>query len=168
MRGSIYSSKVELRESIINGIGAFAISKIKKGEVVFVKNGYILKNEDKCSHSIIDCYWPINDKYVLGARTDAECDEVKLFINHSCNPNCGLQGINVGVAIRDIMKDEEITFDYSMLDNEEYSFECSCGSSNCRGIITGYDWKIPAIQKKYNGYFVDYLQEKIDGILGKI
>lgn len=162
MRDSIYSSKIELRKSKIHGIGAFAITEITKGEVVFVKNGYILKNEEKCSHSIIDCYWPINDNYVLGARTDDECDKVKLFINHSCDPNCGLQGINVGVAIRDIAANEEITFDYAMLDNEEYSFNCGCGSLKCRDIITGYDWKEPKIQEKYSGYFVDYLQEKID------
>lgn len=162
MRESIYSSKIELRKSNIHGIGAFAKAKILKGEIVFVKNGYILKKEEKCSHSVIDCYWPIDDEYVLGARTDNECDKVKLFINHSCDPNCGLQGINVGVAMRDIAPNEEITFDYAMLDNEEYSFKCGCGSTECRGIVTGHDWKKIDIQKKYGNNFVDYLHEKIE------
>jgi hypothetical protein len=39
-----------------------------------------------------------------------------------------------------------------------------CGSPNCRGLITEEDWKIPELQKKYDGYFSWYLQEKIDGI----
>lgn len=161
MINSIYSSKIELKKSEIHGKGAFAKTAIAKGEIVFVKNGHILPNAEKCSHSVIDCYWPIDDEYVLGARTDDECEKVKLYINHSCDPNCGLQGINVGVAIRDIAAGEEITFDYSMLDNEEYSFICTCGSPRCRQIITGYDWQKPEVQKKYVGYFVDYLQEKI-------
>lgn len=162
MRESIYSSKIELRKSNIHGLGAFAKVKILKGEIVFVKNGYILKKDEKCSHAIIDCYWPIDDNYVLGARTDNECNKVKLFINHSCAPNCGLQGINVGIALRDISANEEITFDYAMLDDEEYTFKCGCGSSICRGIITGYDWKKTEIQKKYSNYFVDYLKEKME------
>lgn len=162
MKGSIYSSKIELRKSKIHGMGAFAKESIMKGEVLFVKNGHILLNEEKYSNAVIDCYWPIDDAHVLGARTDDECDKVKLFINHSCDPNCGLQGINVGIAMRDIDADEEITFDYSTLDNENYSFVCSCGSPKCRGMITGYDWKKPELQEKYRNYFVDYLQEKID------
>lgn len=162
MKGSIYSSKIELRKSKIHGTGTFAKTAIIKGEVLFVKNGHILPNEEKCSNSVIDCYWPIDDYHVLGAKTEDECDKVKLFINHSCNPNCGLQGINVGLAIRDIAAGEEITFDYATLDNEDYSFACKCGNSECRGTITGYDWKKPELQEKYRDYFVDYLQEKID------
>lgn len=162
MISSIYSSKIELKKSDIHGIGAFAKATIIKGEIVFVKNGHILPNAEKCSHSIIDCYWPIDDEHVLGARTDDECEKVKLYINHSCDPNCGLQGINVGIAIRDIVMGEEITFDYSTLDNEEYSFICTCGSPQCRKVITGYDWKKLEVQRKYGEYFVDYLQEKID------
>ena len=50
-------------------------------------------------------------------------------------------------------KDEELTVDYAFIDNEEYSFECACGSSNCRGTITGYDWKIKQLQEKYYDYF---------------
>lgn len=164
MHSSIYSSKIELRKSTIHGTGTFAKTSIAKGEVLFVKNGHILQNEKKYSDSVIDCYWPIDDCYVLGAITHDECKKVKLFINHSCDPNCGLQGINVGLAMRDIDEDEEITFDYSTLDNEDYSFICSCGSPKCRGIVTGYDWKKPEIQERYKNYFVDYLQEKIDQI----
>lgn len=166
MIGSIYSTKLELRDSAIHGSGIFAKAPIKKGEILFVKNGHILRNEEKYSHSVIDCYWPIDDGHVLGAQTDVECDTVKLFINHSCDPNCGLKGINTGIAMRNISSGEEITFDYSTLDNEDYSFKCCCGSSQCRGVVTGYDWKKPEIQKKYRGFFVDYLQEKIDSLNG--
>lgn len=162
MKGSIYSSKLELHVSSIHGYGTFAKENISKGELLFVKNGQIIPCQEKYSRSVIDCYWPIDDKYVLGTRSEDAYDKVKLFINHSCNPNCGLQGINTGIATRDIVAGEEITFDYAMLDNEPYSFNCSCGSANCRKIITGFDWKKPEIQAMYAGYFVDYLQDKID------
>ena len=162
MIDSIYSSKVTVKKSTIHGDGAFCVEKINKGEIVFVKNGHILTKEEKCSKSVIDCYWPIDDLYVLGAKEETECDRVKLFINHSCDPNCGLVGLNVGIAMRDINIGEEITFDYAMLDNEDYVFNCSCGSEFCRKIITGFDWKKPYLQSKYKGYFVNYLQEKID------
>lgn len=53
--------------------------------------------------------------------------------------------------------------DYAMCDStpgEEFS--CSCGSAICRHIVTGDDWKLPQLQKRYAGYFSPYLQRKID------
>lgn len=44
-------------------------------------------------------------------------------------------------------KDEELTVDYAFIDNEDYSFKCTCGSTNCRGTITGFDWKIKEFKK---------------------
>lgn len=164
MISSVYSKKIEICSSHIHGSGTFAVDRINKGEILFVKNGHILNRNKKYSRTVIDCYWPIDDDYVLGAKSDEDYDGIKLFINHSCNPNCGLMGLNVGVAMRDIEVGEEITFDYAMLDNEDYSFECCCGSGNCRHRITGYDWKKKELQKKYRGYFVDYLQMKIDAL----
>lgn len=59
-------------------------------------------------------------------------------------------------------KDEELTVDYAFIDNEDYSFKCTCGSTNCRGTITGFDWKIKELQEKYYDYFVQYLKDKIN------
>ena len=162
MTGSIYSSKVGPGESPIHGRGTFAQEPIHKGEIVFAKNGHILNRDDMYSHGVIDCYWPINDDVVYGAKTAEEVEKVKLFINHSCNPNCGLVGKGTGVAMRDIEQGEEITFDYAMLDDERYEIPCRCGSLNCRKKFTGFDWKIPELQDRYDGFFVDYLQERID------
>lgn len=43
----------------------------------------------------------------------------------------------------------------------EYQFSCLCGAKNCRKKITWHDWKNPKLQKKYQGYFQWYLEEKI-------
>ena len=34
-----------------------------------------------------------------------------------------------------------------------YRFKCECGSSVCRGYVTDEDWKVPPIQKKFEGFF---------------
>ena len=68
------------------------------------------------------------------------------------------------VAIRDIQPGEELTVDYAFIDNEDYSFECQCGSVKCRHIVTGFDWKIKQLQDEYYPYFAQYIKDKIDEI----
>ena len=161
---SILSDKVEVRDKSINGKGIFAKENIKKGEMVFIKGGYLLTRNEIFSSGVINSYFPISDEYFLGATTKEEEEAIKLYENHSCNPNCGLKGEITFVAIRDILKDEELTVDYAFIDNEDYSFSCTCGESNCRTVITRYDWKIKELQDKYYDYFATYLKDKIDKI----
>lgn len=169
---SYLTDKAVERDSAINGRGSFAVKKIKKGEIVFIKGGYILTRETMLIERVGDNYWPLSDELFLAPQKDSPRDEVrkiKLFINHSCNPNCGIRGEITGVAMRDIKIGEEITFDYAMLDDEEderYNFPCTC-RSNCREVITGKDWLRRDLQVKYKGYFAVYLQEKIDKLSEK-
>lgn len=156
------SDKVEIKESGINKKGMFAKEPIKKGEIVYIKGGHIITKEELYSSSIINSYLPISDQYFIGAKTKEEEEEVKLYNNHSCNPNCGMHGEITFIAIKDIAPGEELTIDYAFIDNEEYSFECHCGYPQCRHTITGYDWKIKELQKKYYPYFAQYLKDKID------
>lgn len=165
---SILSPKVEIREKSINGKGIFAKEKINKGEIVFVKGGHILTRNEIFSSGVINSYFPISDEYFLGATNKEEEDAIKLYENHSCDPNCGLRGEITFVAIRDIEENEELTTDYAFIDNEEYSFKCTCGSEKCRGIVTGYDWKIQEIQDHYYEYFAEYLKNKINSERSKI
>lgn len=159
---NVISTKVERRQGALNNIGYFAKDNIKKGEVIFIRGGHLLKKDELFSSSVINSYFPINDDYFLAAKTKEEEENVKLYINHSCNPNVGLHGEITFVAMRDIKKDEELTVDYAFIDNEDYSFNCTCGSDNCRGIVTGFDWKIKELQNKYYEYFAQYLKDKID------
>lgn len=156
------SNKVEIRDKSLNGKGIFAKEDIKKGEIVFIKGGHILTRDEIFSSGIINSYFPISDEYFLGATNKEEEDSIKLYQNHSCNPNVGLHGEITFIAMRDIKKDEELTVDYAFIDNEDYSFKCTCGSKNCRGTITGFDWRIKELQDKYYYYFAQYLKDKID------
>jgi predicted GNAT family N-acyltransferase len=158
---SYVSNKLEQRKSRIQGVGLFAIEPITKDEIVFVKGGHVLTRETMFSRGHIDAYWPISDDLVLAPIDEDEVEGVKVFINHSCDPNCGIRGDIVGVAIRDIKIGEEITFDYAVLDNENHAFLCGCGSDCCRKVITGFDWMIRDLQISYAGYFTEYLKEKL-------
>jgi hypothetical protein len=87
--------------------------------------------------------------------------------NHSCEPNLGLQGQVVFLSLRDIEADEELTFDYATTGNEPYEMKCQYGMPNCRGTITGSDWRKPEIQSKYDGYFSWFIQRRIDALKRK-
>lgn len=162
---SYLNNKITIQSSsLIHNCGMFADKDIETGEVLFVKGGHILTKHELYSSSIINSYFPISDNLFLGALEPEEEDDIKLYINHSCNPNCGLHGEITFVAIRDIHSGEEITTDYAFIDNEDYSFECNCGSDKCRKTITGFDWKIKRLQEEYYPYFAQYLKDKITRI----
>lgn len=85
------------------------------------------------------------------------------YVNHCCDPNAGLSGQIVLVAMRDIQPGEEVCFDYAMSDASPYDeFACACGAPHCRGSVTGNDWRIPALQERYAGYFTPYIQRLIN------
>ena len=161
---SVVSPKILIKKSGIDGLGMYAKETIKKGEIVFIKGGHILFKTELFTSATINSYMPISDEYFIGAISAEEEKDVKLYNNHSCNPNCGMRGEITFVAIRDIEVGEELTVDYAFIDNEDYSFECHCGSDNCRHTITGFDWKLKELQEKYYPYFAQYLKEKIDKI----
>jgi len=61
-----------------------------------------------------------------------------MFTNHSCDPSAAVDsGRGVLFAVRDILEDEEITFDYLETETAMVSdFECSCGADNCVGRVS--------------------------------
>lgn len=164
---SILSKKVEVRISSIDKKGMFAKELIHAGEIVYVKGGHILSRSEIFSSDVINSYLPISDDYYIGAISREEEDAIKLYNNHSCDPNCGMHGEITFVAIRDIQPGEELTVDYAFIDNEDYSFNCQCGTPKCRHVVTGFDWKIKRLQDDYYPYFAQYLKDKIDEIRSK-
>lgn len=152
---------VKVNSSKIHGKGMFAKSYIEKGEIVFIKGGHIVKRNELYFDKQISSYLPIDDNYFIGATCKEEEEDIKLFLNHSCKPNCGLRGEITFVTLNNIKKGEELTCDYAMIDNEDYKFECKCGCDSCRTIITGFDWKIKSLQENYKNHFATYLLDKI-------
>lgn len=150
------------KPSNIEGVGLFAIASIKKDEVVAVKAGHTLSlNEVKSLSFTCHPELQIADDLFICPSNSEELADSMLYINTSCNPNIGMRGDIVFVAMRDIVAGEELVMDYAMIDNYDYSFECTCGSKECRKYVTGYDWKNINLQQKYGKYFSAYIQSLI-------
>ena len=78
-------------------------------------------------------------------------------INHSCDPNAWLSGLNV-VARRSIACGDEITLDYATFCHETMTpFACACGSADCRRMVTGADSLSPALDR-YGEHVSDYVK----------
>jgi hypothetical protein len=161
-----FSPKTEKRESPIEGRGLFAKESIAAGEIVVVKGGYILTKaqRDEIGSELGPSEIQITEDLFIGPASKCQREGGMMHLNHSCEPNLGLQGQVVFVALRDIGADEELTFDYAMTDDEPCEMQCRCGSRACRGTITGVDWRDPEIQKRYNGHFSWFIQRRIDAL----
>jgi hypothetical protein len=103
----------------------------------------------------------IGDDLFIAPVSDEERELSMLYLNHSCDPNLGVRGEITFVAMREIRAGEELTHDWAMTDDDDYSVECQCGASDCRKILTGKDWRRPDLQKRYADYFSAYLARKI-------
>ena len=79
------------------------------------------------------------------------------YINHSCEANAGMKMIGEGRevvvnlhAVREIARGEEIYFDYStVMAEDDFEFDCRCGSPICRGRIRDGKHLPPAIWERY-------------------
>ena len=64
------------------------------------------------------------------------------FINHSCEPNLGYDGVHAIIALRAISPGEEIRMDYGTYSfSFDHEFTCTCGAWGCRGRVRRDDWK---------------------------
>ena len=160
---SILSNKIEIRSGSINRLGMFAKEEIVPQEIVYIKGGHILTRAEMFSSSVINSYLPISDNLVIGTQNQEEERQIKLYNNHSCTPNCAVRGDIVFIATQKIAQDDELFIDYAFVDNEPYIFKCNCGSPECRRFVTGFDWQLKELQKKYKKeYFSSYIQSKIN------
>lgn len=153
------NTKLEVHETATCGKGVFAKSAIACGERLVFLGGVVMRATEECG----DYGVQVAEDLVL-VSPDAE--DAGNFFNHSCDPNAGFKGQIVLVAMRPIQPGEEITFDYAMCLHPapgvpRYEMQCQCSKPNCRKVITEDDWQIPDLQRRYDGYFQWYLQEKI-------
>jgi SET domain-containing protein len=159
---------LEVRNSNIGGRGVFAREHIIRGTRLAIFGGKLMLIDEirNLPKNLQEYTMQIEERFILGPLQNSTMPDETDFFNHSCEPNSGFKGQMFLVAMRDIKNNEEITFDYAMVVSESvgsdfvFEMECKCGSSNCRKKITENDWKLPDIQKKYYGFFSQYLQEK--------
>jgi hypothetical protein len=159
------TDKCEIRHrDVAGGYAVFAVSVIEPGEVVGVWSGRIVPATalDSLPEEIRRHTVQVDEGFYLASMTAHEPPD---FINHSCEPNAGLDGQITIVAVRRILPGEEVTIDYAMCDGSPYDeFDCVCGSPLCRGKVTGDDWRDPVLWARYEGHFSPYLQRRIDAL----
>jgi uncharacterized protein len=150
--------------SAIAGRGVHAVEPIAGGEVVAVKGGHIVDGAVVAGlpEAIRDSAFPIAAGLFLAALAPGEYEGVMMRVNHSCEPNVGMGGNVLLVAMRDIAAGEELTIDYAMfLGDPGFAMACRCGTAACRGAVRGTDWMRPGVQERCRGWFSWWLQQKI-------
>lgn len=142
-----------------NGRVLFAQEGIKKGEVIGAFDGQIYKAKKA---SDITNEPPIyTQDHAIQFAKDKYRDSrgIAHLVSHSCEPNCGIKDKFKIVAMRNIKKGEEISFDYDMSENSDWRMKCECGNKNCRKIIGDHSALPQKIKERYKGYISEYLVE---------
>lgn len=154
----------KLMSSSAEGKGRAVICRapISAGELVALWGGIVvdlpfartLPRRDRAQCLQVD-----KDHVLWTAQSD---QSVADWVNHSCDPNCGLQGQIGLVAMKDIRPGEEVCFDYAMCSTSDLDeFDCACGSKNCRLRVRADDWKNPLLQLRYRGFFSPFIEKLI-------
>ena len=148
------------------GLGVFSKAKLPPdttigieagGEIIMLAEARARKRRgDDHAHQVApDFYWAPK-----GKRDMTTLD----FINHCCDPNVGLFGGTTWVVRKSIsphkdeLGNEYATFDF----DPKYKIECRCGAQNCRGRLTGNDWKKLGLQIRHWGFFTPFKQLEIE------
>ena len=148
--------KIKKSNIDINGRGLYATKNIKEGTRIIDYVGKIITKKKSDQSEKFDNSKPIYLFY-LNSRYDLDGDyswNTAKLINHSCNPNCEVEGKGSKLwitAIKDIKKDEELSYDYGFSYDSDYKqFPCKCRSKNCVGYIVreGSRWRINKKFKK--------------------
>jgi SET domain len=131
------------------GWGLVTLNSVKRGDLVQEYVGEVVDEATKVKR-LNEWYQehPNDPNFYLmalqpGWFIDArDVANLSRFINHSCDPNCVLQQINVNgrmrcgiFALRDIQPNEFLSYDYHFDTKHGDRFICCCGSKNCRGTM---------------------------------
>tara|TARA_Y100001970_G_scaffold12443_1_gene14195 strand:+ start:1911 stop:2384 length:474 start_codon:yes stop_codon:yes gene_type:complete len=150
-------SLYKVKKSNIDKKGLYATKNIKAGTKIIEYIGKLISKKETETNPKFDnekdiYLFNINNKYDLDG--DYTWNTARL-INHSCNPNCEVEGKGLKVwitSIKDIKKNEELSYDYgfSYSKDDLKNFICKCGSNNCCGYIVREEsrWRINKKFKK--------------------
>ena len=146
----------KIKKSKIDNRGLYAATDIKKNTKIIEYKGKIITVKETETNPKFD-----NDKAIylfnLNKKYDLDGDfkyNTARLINHSCDPNCEVDGVGLKLwiyAIKDIKKNEELTYDYGFSFDKDYrDFPCRCGAKKCVGFIVNSQsrWRIKKLKKR--------------------
>jgi RimJ/RimL family protein N-acetyltransferase len=159
-------ARVRSGPSPIEGSGLYTAALIRAGEVVFVWcGGRIITN---AGLGVIAASGKRYSSAAIGEDQNLLWDVVDVDAggpggaNHSCDPNLWMQDERTVCARRDIAAGEELTLDYALATvSPEWRMECHCGAAACRGVVSGNDWQLPELQRRYAGHFSPFINARI-------
>lgn len=114
------------RVSPTMGKGVVSLCAIAAGDVAFAFTGEI--TDVPTQFSLQDAAGDhVHDPHFMG------------LVLHSCDPNCLVDmKRRLFIARRPIKPGQRVTMDYEQTEDTLFrAFNCTCGSANCRGRITG-------------------------------
>ena len=143
------SRKIYIGKSKLHGKGLFASRNIKRGEVIFFVKGkkikFFITDEKRAKVAGLNWVGVGKNEWINPEK------EYSVYFNHSCNPNSAIKGRVTVVALRNIEKEEEITFDYSTTEGDIFwSMKCHCEEPNCRKTIRSIQFLPLKVFKKYS------------------
>ncbi len=138
----------ELRRSSIQGRGAFALRRIRRGTRIIEYTGEIVTDEE-ADRRYDDEKMARHHTFLFAVDVNHVIDGGRKgnnarFINHSCEPNCEavIEDNRVYIdALRTIQPGEELLYDYQYERDGEPDeswdrlYACHCGTPSCRGTI---------------------------------
>tara|TARA_B100001996_G_C18618075_1_gene576534 strand:- start:374 stop:859 length:486 start_codon:yes stop_codon:yes gene_type:complete len=157
----------KIKKSNIDKKGLYASKDIKEGTKIINYVGKIISKKESEKNEKFDnkkdiYLFNLNNRYDLDG--DFKFNTARL-INHSCDPNCEVEGTGLKLwisAIKNIKKGEELTYDYGFSYDKDYKqFPCKCGKQNCVGYIvrSGSRWRINKKFRKQKNLVDNFFQK---------
>jgi uncharacterized protein len=158
---------VQIGPSPIARLGLFARADIRPGAIVSRLGGRLVTGRElrqifteaaqQPDHPYVDTITVGEDLHLV-----LPAGQPNHYGNHSCEPNLWWGDAYTLVARRPIAAGEEVTSDYATSTGvADVTMDCACGSSLCRGAITGEDWRRPDLQARYGDHWIPMLLARI-------
>ena len=126
------------------GRGLFATELIPIGETILTFTGPIISQSEVDLKSDTEEANPMQ----IADEIYIDLQEPGVLANHSCNPNAGIKNDTNLIALKDIVPNEEIMYDYSTTIDGGWTMPCGCQEKECRNEV--YDFKdLPKKKQKH-------------------
>ena len=138
-----WKQNVVLARSKIQGLGLYAARDLEKHQMIIEYIGEVIRSsltdirEKRYESQNRGIYmFRLDDDRVLDATM---CGGMARYINHSCDPNCVTETIEVNgdfhiiiFANKRIARGAELCYDYKFDFEDDNRIPCCCGAENCR------------------------------------
>lgn len=149
------NKNIFVQKSRIHGRGVFAKKDFNPGDFIcYIKGERHFKVNKDIKDALANPDW-------VGIGHNIWIDPIPpyKFLNHSCDSSGSIKGAVTIVARKRIKKGDEVTLDYSLIEEDPlWEMRCSCGVKDCRKIVRSIRFLPQGIFKKYLPLVPTYFQ----------